>query len=211
MVKNKPTTLNAGMRTLTDAQYAVMFLLHKGKTSELQQPYRSMDAKNVRIHAGLSDQTVRHQLRRLSIILDGQEDLILTSGDEYYETLLSRMQDGEEMDPNELRRDIRLALRFTELGATATAELAMDAFTDENKEIGEYYYNKNLEAQSKYAQDRKQKETTDKRQIQQFVSDYIKAFNAKLGFSAAKQKAIDLASTKFGKKVSDIKKIVNDK
>jgi len=211
MVKNKPTTLNAGMRTLTDAQYAVMFLLHKGKTSELQQPYRSMDSKNVRIHAGLSDQTVRHQLRRLSIILDGQEDLILTSGDEYYETLLARMQDGEEMDPNELRRDIRLALRFTEIGAAATAELANDAFTDENKEIGEYYYNKNLETQSKYAQDRKQKETAEKRQIQQFISDYVKAFNAKLGFSAAKQKAIDLASTKFGKKISDIKKIVNDK
>lgn len=205
VVKSK--IANIGMRTLTDAQYAVMYLMHKNKVSELIQPYRSMDAKNLRICAGLSDQTIRHQLRRYAIILDGQENLILV-GDEYYEALLQKLQDQEDFDPNELRRDLRLAHRFIEIGLKATALMANEAFTDENKEIGEYYYNKNLEQQSKYAQDKRQKDNGEKKNIVQFVSDYTKSFSKVTSFADAQTKAIKLAAIKFSKKESEIKKIL---
>jgi hypothetical protein len=147
-------------------------------------------------------------LRRFAIIIDGQEDLILTSGDEYYEKLLQKMQDDENIDPNELRRDMRLAAKFAEMILADVAALANESFTDENKEIGQYYYNKNLEQQAKYAQDKKLKDSIDKRQIQQFVSDYTKSLSKTSNFATAQDKAMKLAMTKFNKTLTEIRKVV---
>lgn len=204
----KPKFLNAGMRTLTDSQYAIMYLLHKDKTSALQQPFRSMQAKDIRIQSGLSDQTVRHQLRRYAII-DGAEDLALKNGDEWYEDLLQKLQDGEDISEYDLRRDIRLSTQFSELGIAKTAELAMEAFTDENKEIGEYYYNKNLEQQAKYAQEKKIKDIKTNKNIVLEVSSLTKGFMAQTSFSEARKKAIKMVAGQCGKTIADVTKIVS--
>lgn len=187
---------------LTDAQYAVMYLLFKGKTKDLPQPYRSMEEKDLRILAGLSDQTVRHRRREMAILAGGEDQAL--RGDEYFEEVLSKMQDRENMTVDDLRKTARLYLTFQEMPIHEVLTLALDAFTDDNKEKGEYYYNKNLAASRKYAQDAKQKQTTDKKRIQMFVSDMVRAYSARMQPSDARKTAIKMAAQKFGKTEQEI-------
>lgn len=194
---------------LTDAQYAVMYLLFKGKTNLLQQPYRSQDDKNLRIFAGLSDQTVRHRIREMKILAGGEDQAL--KGDEYFEDVLSKMADGEVGDINDLRKTARLYYQFQEMPINDVLNLAMEAFTDDNKERGQHFYDKNIEKQSKYAAEKKNKDSSEKKQIIQFVSDYTKTFGAKMPFPDAKTKAIKLAAQKFNKKDSEISLIVHGK
>lgn len=195
--------------TLTDAQYALIYLIFKGKTSALQQPYRSQEAKELRIMGGLSDQTVRHRIREMQILAGGEDQA--KKGDEYYEDILSKLQDRADLTVHDLRRTARLYLTFQELDIQDVAAIAMEAFTDENKEKGQHYYDKNIERQSKYAQDMKHKQTSEKKAIVQYVSDHTKAFAAKIGFAEARSKAIRGAAAKFGKTEAEVKAIAEGK
>lgn len=195
--------------TLSDAQYALMYLIYKGKTGALQQPYRSMEEKELRIMGGLSDQTVRHRKREMQILAGGED--VAQKGDEYFEDILSKIQDKEDLNPADLRRTAKLFLTFGELPVQDVAAIAMEAFTEENQEKGQHHYNKNIEKQRKYAQDMKQKESGEKKAIIQYVSDLVKALTPRLSFADARAKAIKNATAKFGKPEAEISKIVNGK
>jgi len=191
---------------LTDAQFALIYLIFKGKTHALQQPYRSMDTKELRIMGGLSDQTVRHRIREMQI-LSGQEDAA-RKGDEYFETILAKMTDRENLNVSDLRKTARLFYNFQEMPAEDVAAIANEAFTEENQEKGQHYYDKNIEKQAKYAQDAKQKHSKERTAIQQHVSDYSKAFAKGGDLAAGRNKAIGHAAQKFGKTEAEIRKML---
>jgi hypothetical protein len=200
-----------GKETLTDAQYALIYLIFKGKTAihHLQQPYRSMEEKELRIMGGLSDQTVRHRKREMQILAGGEDQA--KRGDEYYEEVLAKLQDKEDLNIPDLRRTAKLYLTFQELPIETVADLAMEAFTDENKEKGQHYYDKNIEKQSKYAQEAKQKLTNEKKAIIQYVSDITNGLVPRIPFAEARAKAIKNAVAKFGKTEAEITKILSGK
>lgn len=200
---NERYTING--TSLTDAQFALIYLLFKSKTGALQQPYRSMEPKELRIQGGLSDQTVRHRIREMQI-LSGQED-VAQKGDEYYETILSRMTDRENLNAEELRKTARLFYQFQELPVEDVAAIAMEAFTEENQETGQHYYDKNIERQNKYAQDKKTNISKEKSAIQQLVSDYSKALG-KGDLAGGRAMAIKHAAKKFNKTEAEIAKLL---
>lgn len=183
--------------------------MFKGKTGALPQPFHSMDNKELRIHGGISDQTLRHRIREMQI-LSGQEDAAV-KGDEYYEDILSRMTDRENMNVGDLRKTARAYYALQEMPVEQAAELASEAFTDGNREIGQHYQDKNVERQNKYAQDMKQKVTKDKIDIAQQVSDYAKHFGKNGDLAAGRHKAIAHVARKLNKTEAEIRKLLGEK
>jgi predicted phage gp36 major capsid-like protein len=120
------------------------------------------------------------------------------------------MTDKEDINTEELRKTARMFYRFQELPIQDVAAIADEAFTEENQEKGQHYYDKNIERQSKYAQDMKQKQSKERTDILQHISDLSKHFG-KGDLAGGRAKAIAHVAKKYGKTEADIHKLIAGK